>query len=70
MPAESAILRKLQVWKTKLLDLSHGNRLLFYKPTKSSSTTVTYPEPEDLLQQLLDPKDVYAPTSPTKHSVC
>jgi len=49
----SGILRKLQVWKTKLLDVSHGNRLLYFKHTKSSSTAITFPDPDELFQQIV-----------------
>jgi len=45
--------RKLQQWQAKLLDLSHANRLLYFKPTKLSSVPLTFPEPDKLFQQLV-----------------
>ncbi|MBI2760590.1 MAG: DUF3320 domain-containing protein [Chloroflexi bacterium] len=49
---QQAPVAKLEAWRSRLLDLTRRNRLLFFKPTRQS-IQVTAPTPADLLRLLV-----------------
>ncbi len=44
---------KLDLWKSRLLDLSKRNRLLFFKPTKRGNVQIVEPEPSVIFAWLV-----------------
>jgi very-short-patch-repair endonuclease len=44
--------KKYELWKQRLLDISAGNRLLNFRPTKVSTIQITSPEVTDLFQRI------------------
>src|SRR5262245_8414291 len=53
MPAPPALELKLRQWKNQLIDSSKRNRLLFFRPTKTTTLRLTEPEPEVLFEHLV-----------------
>jgi len=47
------VLRKIEVWKKYLLDLTRRNRLLFFTTSRTNMVQVTLPAPEELFEQLV-----------------
>jgi very-short-patch-repair endonuclease len=50
---DAALHRKLRNWQMLLLDLTHANRLLYFKAERSSSVPITSPAAADLFQLLV-----------------
>src|SRR5688572_3804667 len=44
---------RLDEWKRKLIDPTRRNRLLFFKPTRSSTLKVVEPSPAEIFQRLV-----------------
>lgn len=47
------ILQAIGQWKERLIDLSRRNRLLYFRPSKSSSLFISYPDPEAIFRRLV-----------------
>ena len=45
--------KKYELWKQRLLDISAGNRLLNFRPTKVSTIQITRPDVSDLFQGIV-----------------
>ena len=52
----SQVYRFIEEWKSRLIDLSRKNRLLYFKHSKQSSLSVLLPEGEDLFRHLVHRK--------------
>lgn len=48
----SAIIRRIEEWKQRLIDLTRRNRLLYFQPTKSSSLNIHAPDFESIFEHL------------------
>ena len=44
---------RIEDWKRKLIDLTRRNRLLFFKPARSSSLKVIEPSPSEIFRRLI-----------------
>ena len=45
--------KKYDLWKQRLLDISAGNRLLNFRPTKVSTIQITSPDVSELFQKVV-----------------
>jgi len=56
-PASDAVIRaaerKVDAWKEQLFDMSHANRLLFFKPTKASTLDIIHPSLAGIFSSLV-----------------
>jgi len=65
LPYLEKVQKKLKFWKVKLQDVGGGNRLLFFKETKSSTVVIEEPDIHVLFNRLVvDAKPLYAPLPP------
>jgi len=44
---------RIDEWKRKLIDLTRRNRLLFFRPTRSSTLRIEEPSSEDVFKRLV-----------------
>ena len=44
---------RIEEWKRKLIDLTRRNRLLFFRPTRSSTLRIEEPSSEDVFKRLV-----------------
>lgn len=49
----SAIAKKIEHWKSQLIDLSKRNRLLYFRETKTSTVQITQPPAEEIFDWLV-----------------
>src|SRR4030067_3677999 len=50
---DSRVLQHIAEWKSRLIDLSRRNRLLYFKHSKTSNLTVARPDAETVYQKLV-----------------
>lgn len=54
-----AVERKLDIWKSRLIDLSQRNRLLNFRETKGSTLRITHPKASTVFEHLVRNQDHY-----------
>lgn len=62
--ADPRVRARIEEWARKLIDLSRRNRLLVYRATKRSTLVLRLPDPDTIVQRLLDGKSwlIYRPS--------
>lgn len=51
-PVDKRVQHRIQDWKRKLVDLSRRNRLIFFRPSRTSSLQVLEPPAHELFEHL------------------
>ncbi len=61
--ADPRVRARIEEWARKLIDLSRRNRLLVYRATKRSTLVLRSPDPDAIVQRLIDGKawSIYVP---------